>query len=255
MPWRWVAPVVFGLLCLVVWELAGIFSGISNIILPLPTTIISASIADASIFLRHSVTTLIEVIGGYLAAVILGTLCGLLIVSARLIGDAVYPTLVAFQIVPKVAITPLLVIWFGFGPEPKMILTALIAFFPVAINTVIGLNMTTRENIYLFRSIGATPLQTFWRLRLPNALPIYFGGLKVASTLAVIGVVVAEFYSSDHGLGYLLLLQTAQSQTADAFGAILYLTILGLGLFGLVVLVERLLVPAHMLKRFDESDR
>jgi NitT/TauT family transport system permease protein len=251
--WRWVSPTLFGLFVLAVWEIAGRLSGISSIILPLPSEVFAVSFTDALVYLRNGIPTLIEVLGGYFFAVLLGSLCGLVIAFSKMLGNAVYPALVASQIMPKVAITPLLVVWFGFGYEPKVIMTALIAFFPIVINTVIGLNMTTRQSIHLFRSMGATPLQTFLKLRLPAALPVYFGGLKVAATLAVIGVVVAEFYSSDSGLGYLLLLQTSQSQTVNAFGAILYLTILGLVIFGLVVLIERLVVPAHMLKRNDET--
>lgn len=183
----------------------------------------------------------------------LGTLCGLIIAFSRLLGSAIYPALVATQIMPKVAFAPLLVVWFGFGLMPKLILIALIAFFPIVVNTVVALNMTTQEFIYLFRSMGAGPIQTFFKLRLPAALPVFFAGLKIAATFSVVGVVVAEFYSSDRGLGYLLLLQVSNGNTTRAFGSILYLTILGLIVFALVTLVERLLVPAHMLKRFNET--
>ena len=164
-----------------------------------------------------------------------------------------YPTLVAAQIMPKVAIAPLLVVWFGFDLEPKLVLTALIGFFPVVINTIIGLHMTSRESVYLFRSMGATTAQTFFKLRLPNSLPVIFGGLKIAATLAIIGTVVAEFYSSESGLGNLLLLHVSNGETAGAFASILYLTIMGLLLFGLVALVEKMLIPSHMLKRMEET--
>jgi NitT/TauT family transport system permease protein len=167
------------------------------------------------------------------------------------VGDAVYPVLIATQVMPKIAIAPLFIIWFGFGISSKLALTALIAFFPIVINTVVGLHMTRQTDIYLFRSMGASSWQTFWKLRLPAALPVFFAGLKVAATLAVIGAVVGEFTGANSGLGYLLMLQVGQLDTAAAFGSIVYLTLLGLLVFFLVTLVERLLVPPHMLRRAD----
>ncbi len=249
---RLLPPTLFFLLFFVIWEVTAVLIGLPEIVLPLPSGVIEASVVDAGLYLKHSVPTLVEVVLGFTMALVLGAGIGLIIASSRILGDAVYPAMVAAQIMPKVAIAPLLVVWFGFGIEPKLIMTALIAFFPIVINTIVALNMTTRESIYLFRSMGASPAQTFFKLRLPNALPVFFGGVKIAATLAVIGVVVAEFYSSEEGLGYLLLLQVSLSETTGAFGSIVYLTIMGLLVFGAIVLIERLLVPAHMLKKFDE---
>ncbi len=205
------------------------------------------------LYLRHTWPTLSEIFIGYCIALSLGTLCGMVIAFSRLLGNAIYPALVATQMMPKVAFAPLLVVWFGFGLTPKLILIALIAFFPIVINTVVALNMTVQELLYLFRSMGANSIQTFFKLRLPAALPVYFAGLKIAATFSVVGVVVAEFYSSDRGLGYLLLIEVSNGDTTRAFGSIAYLTILGLIVFGGIALLERLLVPAHMLKRFDDA--
>jgi NitT/TauT family transport system permease protein len=252
--WRKVAPpLIFALAIVAVWEAGAVFFRVPDILLPAPSKVISAMIDGWQLYLRHTWPTLSEILVGYGIAVILGTLCGLVIAFSRLVGNAIYPALVATQIMPKVAFAPLLVVWFGFGLMPKLILIALIAFFPIVINTVVALNMTTQESLYLFRSMGAGPVQTFFKLRLPAALPVFFAGLKIAATFSVVGVVVAEFYSSDRGLGYLLLLQVSNGNTTRAFGSILYLTILGLIVFAVVALVERLLVPAHMLKRFNEA--
>ena len=210
-------------------------------------------VTNWALYLRHTLPTLNEILLGYGIALVLGTLCGLAISFSRLLGDAIYPTLVATQIMPKVAFAPLLVVWFGFGIIPKLILIALLAFFPIMINTVVALGMTTQESIYLFRSMGASPLQTFFKLRVPAALPVFFAGLKIAATFSVVGVVVAEFYSSDRGLGYLLLLEVSNGSTTRAFGSIAYLTVLGLLVFGAVSLLERFFVPKHMLKRFDDA--
>ena len=252
--WRKILPsVVLLILLLAAWEAAVDTFQISDLLLPAPSRIVDGMITSAPVYLRHTWPTLAEILLGYAIALALGTLCGLVIAFSRVLGDAMYPGMVAAQIMPKVAFAPLLVVWFGFGMLPKLILIALIAFFPIVINTVVALNMTLQETIYLFRSMGAGPVQTFFKLRLPNALPVFFGGLKIAATFSVIGVVVAEFYSSDRGLGYLLLLQVSNGSTTRAFGSIVYLTILGLLIFGLVAAIERVFVPAHIRKRFDDT--
>lgn len=250
---RTLPPIVFALIVLLVWEASVDFFHIADILLPAPSKVIAVMVAAWPVYLKHTWPTLTEIFIGYGVALVLGSLCGLVIAFWRLLGSAIYPALVATQIMPKVAFAPLLVVWFGFGILPKLILIAFIAFFPIVVNTVVALNMTSQETIYLFRSMGAGPFQTFFKLRLPTALPVFFAGLKIAATFSVVGVVVAEFYSSDRGLGYLLLLQVSNGDTTRAFGSILYLTILGLLIFGVVAVIERLFVPAHMLKRSDDA--
>ncbi len=248
---RWLSPVVLALLLLLAWDLAIVVSQISPLTVPRPWDVLADSLLKAPLFLRHFPITAAEVVLGFLAATLLGSALGVAIVSSRLVGDAVYPILIATQVMPKIAIAPLLIIWFGFGIPSKLVLTALIAFFPIVINTVVGLNMTRQSDLYLFRLMGASRWQTFWKLRLPAALPVYFAGLKVAATLAVIGAVVGEFAGANSGLGYLLMLQVGHLETAAAFGSVVYLTLLGLLIFFAVTLVERRLVPPHMLRRFD----
>ncbi len=251
--WQRIAPpLIFILGIIVLWEVGIDAFHVPDIILPAPSKVIMGLATSWPLYLRHTWPTLSEIILGYGIALVLGTLCGLAIAFSRVLGDAIYPALVGTQIMPKVAFAPLLVVWFGFGILPKLILIALLAFFPIVINTVVALGMTTQESIHLFRSMGANPLQTFFKLRVPAALPVFFAGLKIAATFSVVGVVVAEFYSSDKGLGYLLLLEVSNGSTTRAFGTIVYLTTLGMIVFGLVALVERLLVPRHMLKRFDD---
>lgn len=244
--------IAFSALLLLLWEVAASAFGIPSIILPKLSTVVAVMITKAPMFLSNGLTTAWEVIIGFLAATVVGATLGTIVASWEFLGNAIYPVLVATQVMPKVAIAPILIIWFGFGVMPKIVLTALIAFFPIVINTIVGLGMTSKESIFLFRSMGATGTQTFYRLRLPNALPIFFGGLKIGSTLATIGAVVGEFASADRGLGYLLEVQVGQAETAAAFGSILYLTLLGLLVFAAVALVEHLLVPAHMLRKMTD---
>lgn len=249
---RWLPPLVFAALILGLWEVSVVALDVSSIIVPSFSATVKAMVAEAPLYLRHSLVTGTEVAGGFLAATLIGAICGTSIALSPLIGSAIYPSLIAAQVMPKVAIAPLLIVWLGFDIAPKLVLTALIAFFPIVINTVVGLNMTSRDGIYLFRSMGASNFQTFFKLRLPNALPVFFGGLKVAATLAVIGAVVAEFTGASAGLGYLITVQVGNAETAGAFASILYLTLMGLLVFLFVVLVERLIVPNHMLRRFDD---
>jgi NitT/TauT family transport system permease protein len=249
--YRWLSPLVLTLLLLLAWDLAVVLTQVSPLTVPRPWDVLANAVLKAPQYLRHFPITAIEVVLGFLAATLLGTALGVVIVSSRPLGDAVYPVLVATQVMPKIAIAPLLIIWFGFGIPSKLVLTALIAFFPIVINTVAGLNMTRQTDVYLFRLMGASPWQTFWKLRLPAALPVFFAGLKVAATLAVIGAVVGEFAGANSGLGYLLMLQVGHLETAAAFGSIVYLTLLGLVIFFGVTLVERWFVPPHMLRRFD----
>lgn len=242
----------FAALLLVIWEAAVSFGHIPPIILPKFSSVIVVMVLKAPQFLDHATVTFTEVMLGFVLAIAAGVVLGTIVASSRMLGDAIYPALIATQVMPKVAIAPILIIWFGFGIVPKVVLTALIAFFPIVINTIVGLSMASRESVFLFRSMGASSLQTFFRLRAPAALPIFFGGVKIAATLAVIGAVVGEFTSSEKGLGYLLTVQVGSSETAAAFASVMYLTLLGLVVFGLVVLIERFVVPAHMLKKMSD---
>ena len=248
---HWWLPIVFSAVLIALWELAVQITGVSPVIVPAPSRVIVVMIEKSPLFLLHSLTTALEVVVGFAFATLLGAALGVLIAVSPRVSAAIYPAIIAAQVMPKVAIAPLLIIWLGFGLGPAIALTTLIAFFPIAINTVVGMNMTRRESHYLFRSLGASSWQTFVKLRMPAAMPAFFGGLKVASTLAVIGAVVGEFMGANAGLGYILTVQVGTAATTEAFAAILYLTLLGLLFFLAVVLVERLVVPEHMLLRLS----
>lgn len=246
---RWWLPIVFTASLVMLWEILVDATGVSSVILPAPSKVLVVMIEKAPLFLLHAMTTALEVVIGFAFAIVFGAALGVLIAISPPVSAAIYPAIIAAQVMPKVAIAPLLIIWLGFGLGPTIALTALIAFFPIVINTVVGMNMTRRESYYLFRSLGARGWQTFWKLRVPAALPAFFGGLKVASTLAVIGAVVGEFMGANAGLGYILTVQIGTAATTEAFAAILYLTVLGLLFFLLVVLVEWMVIPKHMLSR------
>ncbi len=246
-------PVTLMIALLLIWEGLVRITGTSALVLPPPTAVVENFIVGAPEYLGHFLITGFEVVVGLLFAIVLGFSLALAIAFSKLLGSAIYPLIIGAQVTPKIAIAPLLLIWFGFDLTPKIILTTLISFFPIVISMIVGLNAVRREQIYLFRSMGANGLQTFFKLLLPAALPVFFGGLKVAATLSVIGAVIGEFTSSSSGLGYVLLFSAGTLDTTSAFAAVFYLIILGLLVFLAVILVERFVIPAHMRQRLDET--
>jgi NitT/TauT family transport system permease protein len=163
------------------------------------------------------------------------------------------PTLLFFQVVPKVAVAPLFLVWFGVGATPKILVAFLISFFPIVIDAAVGLRSMTPEMGDLARSMGSTRMQIFTRFRLPTSLPYLFSGLKVAATLAIAGAVVGEFVGADRGLGYLLLVTNSNMETSLMFATIVALTIIGLAFFYVVEFVETLLIPWHVTHRGREE--
>jgi NitT/TauT family transport system permease protein len=192
---------------------------------------------------RHIAATLESIVVGFLVAVAFGGAGAVLIVSSDTLRRAITPLLVTLQIVPKIAFAPLILIWFGIGLVSKATVAFLVAFFPVLINTAVGLAQIEPDLLDLARSIKAGPAWVFFRIRFPNSLPYFFAGLRVASTLAVIGAVIGEFVGSDVGLGYLIVIANNQIDTALGLASIFLISLIGLILYGAVVLVERLCAP------------
>mgnify|MGYP003740033481 FL=1 len=195
------------------------------------------ALTDGSL-LRHTWVTLQEVLLGLLLGVSLATLLGYIIAKSRFFEQLLAPYLVASQAIPIVALAPLLVIWFGPGMFSKILICALIVFFPVLVNTVVGLRAVPEHLRDLMKSLQASRWQVLHHLEIPAALPVFLGGLRVGATLSVIGAVVGEFVGSDRGLGFLVNIGRGQYDTALVFVAILTLVALALALYGLVVLIE-----------------
>ena len=242
-------PLVATAVLFVVWELATRFGNVSPLILPAPSRILITTIDQFPVLMHMTVVTALEFVLGFALGVVIGLPLGALIVYARPVEMAIYPLLVAFQTIPKAAIAPILIVWLGTGISSKILIAFAISFFPIVVDTIIGLRSAPPETIYLARSMGATPFQIFWHIRFPNALPSIFGGLKVASTLAVIGAIVGEFVSSDKGLGYLLLVANGELNTRLVFACVLVLTILGLAFFFVIEALERFFVRWHVSAR------
>jgi NitT/TauT family transport system permease protein len=188
--------------------------------------------------LRHTGYTLAEVLTGMLIGVGAAAVLGYLLAKSRLAERLLAPYIVATQAIPVVAIAPLLIIWLGTGLASKVLICALIVFFPVLVNTVVGLRSVSANLRELMRSLGATPLQTFRLLELPAAMPVLLGGLKIGATLSVIGAVVGEFVGADRGLGFLINVARGQYDTALVFVGVFVLVIMAISLYGLVALAE-----------------
>ena len=237
--------VVLGVLA--VWEAVTRMFGVPAFLLPPPSAIGVSFMANAPLLLSHGWITTVEILLGFALSIVVGIPLALAIFLWPVFSRSILPLLVSSQAMPKVAIAPLLLVWFGFGLLPKVLIAFLIAFFPIVINTVVGLASIEPEKIHLARSMGFGATATFFKIRLPNALPAIFGGLKISITLAVVGAVVGEFVGGDAGLGYLLLVANGSMDTALLFAGIVALTILGVVLFLLVELAERLAIPRHII--------
>lgn len=242
-------PVVGMFVFLVIWEIAVIILDIKTYLLPRPTQIFQTIIDKFDVLMGHTWVTAYEMVLGYLLAIAVAVPLAVGITSYRRFDKFITPILLFFQTIPKIAIAPVFLVWLGFGPASKILLAFLISFFPIVIDTAIGLRSISPEMIDLARSMGATKLQIFLRFRMPTALPYFFGGLKVAATLAVVGAVVGEFVGADEGLGYLLLIAGANLDSPLLFAAIVALTALGLILFYIIEILEHYLIPWHVSRR------
>ncbi len=239
----WV-PTLSGLGLLAVWEIITRISGLPAFILPSPALVYTRlihSLQDGSLILHASIT-LQEVLVGLLSGLLVATVLGYAIAKSHLLEQAISPLLVASQAVPIVAIAPLLVIWFGPGMFSKILICGLIVFFPVLINTVVGLRAVPTALSELMFSLKASRWQILWHLEIPSALPVFLGGLRIGATLSVIGAVVGEFVGADRGLGFLISIGRGQYDTALVFVAIFALVLMALGLYALVILLERRLL-------------
>lgn len=246
-------PLLFALAVLVLWQVGVRVSDTEESTLPAPTQVFSAMWEIRDLLVDNGWVTIKEIVIGYAAAIVLGVGLAVLLSSSLLAERAMYPWLVVSQMVPIPAIAPILVIWTGFDIRPKVIVIALVSFFPIAVNTLDGIKSTEPELLNLLKTLGAGRWRRFRVAQLPSALPFLFSGLKIGAALAVIGAVFAEWVGTDAGLGYLILTLNNQVATAEMFATIIVLALIGIALFGLVRLAERLLLPWHHASRKESA--
>lgn len=227
------------------WEVGvGVFR-VPPFILPPPSQILTHLVSARALLLEHTWITASEVVIGFLLSVVIGVPLAVGIVYSRIFAKVAYTFIVPLQTIPKVALAPLVVLWFGYGLLPKVLVACLISFFPVVIASVVGFRSIEQEMLYLARSLDASEWQVFLKFRLPRALPNIFGGFKVGIGQAVVGAVVGEFIAAERGLGYLQIVSSSKLETSLLFGSVVVISLVGLVLFGLLVVVERLAMPWH----------
>jgi NitT/TauT family transport system permease protein len=238
-----VLPVIGVVVAIAVWWGVTALFHIRTFFLPAPPDIVRSFRAQPTYLLQETWHTLKETLIGFAIATVGGLAIAIALAASRIIERATLPLLVALNAIPKVSIAPLLVVWLGFGSEPKIVMVALISFFPIVVSSMAGLTSTPTDLRELSRSLSASWGQTYVKFRLPWALPQIFTGLKVGISLAIIGAVVAEIASPQAGLGAVIVLSGQSVDTPLAFAAIMLLAVISLVLFYLVVGVERLLLP------------
>ena len=242
-------PILVAAALALLWEIGSRALDIPTFLVPAPSQVLSTLAGKAHVLVKHGWTSTQEIVLGYLLSIVVGIPLALGIYFWPPFARSIYPLLVSSQAVPKTAVAPVFVVWFGFGLLPKVLIAFLIAFFPIVINTVIGLGSLEAEKIYLARSMAMGPLSTFFKIRLPHALPSIFGGLKIAITLAVVGAVVGEFVGADAGLGHLLLEANGAMDTPLLFAGLVGLTVIGVVFFLLIEAAERFAIPWHVSSR------
>lgn len=244
--WR---PVAVLLALFAVWWFVAWRELVPAYLVPSPGAVAETMAAEWPMLLEHTWVTTLETIVGFVLAAVIGVAAAVLLVYSKTAEKSLYPLILFAQVIPKIAIAPILVVWFGFGMTPKIVLAVLIAFFPVVVSAVAGLRSVDPELLEMSATMGASRWKTFRKIRFPGALPQLMSGLKVAVTLAVVGAVVGEFVGADRGLGYVLLLASGNLDAPLLFADLILMSLIGVVLFVLVEVLERLLIPWHASRR------
>jgi len=241
-------------LLFVVWEVGVRTTGIKEYLLPPPTKVWMEFWKRHGAVTSGAWVTTQEILAGYALAVAISIPLAVAVAYSRFMEHAVYPVIVFLQIVPKIAIALLFIIWFGFGFAPKLLLVFLLSFFPIVVSSIAGFKSADPEVMDFARTTGAGRVRMFVKISLPQALPHIFTGLKVGAALAATAAVVAEFVASDKGLGYLLLQYNGQLDTPMVFATIVVLSLIGLGVYYAVEIIERLAIPWHVSQQATARD-
>jgi len=232
-------PTLITVLLLALWEILVRVLHVRSILLPAPSEIAITMVRQQDQILRHLWPSLYMTIVGFVLSVVGGVFVAILITYSEVLRKGLYPVIVVSQVIPKIAIAPLFIVWFGTGATSSLLLAVLIAFFPMTINAAMGFSSIDPDIHRMARTFMASDWQVFWKIRIPNALPYLFGGMKISITLAIIGVIVSEFVASQEGIGYLIKLAGGLLDTPLMMAAITALSLSGLALYGLISLAER----------------
>ena len=240
---NWIFPIGILVSLVIVWEVLVRVVNVPSWQLPPPSAILDELIVSKDLLLHHTLVTLKEIVVGFSVALVTGLTLAAGIAYSRILERSVYPIIIASQTIPIIAIAPLLLIWVGYGLTPKVIIVALICFYPIAVNTVDGLKSIDPDMISMFRTLGASRFQVFTKLQVPNSLPFMFSGIKIGISVSVIAAVIGEWVGGSEGLGYLITYSQPLFLTARVFAAIFLLSVMGIILFVLGVWIEHLTMP------------
>lgn len=240
---------------LIAWECIVMIKEVPELILPKPSVIIHNLTMHLSsgYLIKHMKATFIEVIGGFSIGAFLGVGLGFIVSQSNMMRQVLNPYIIASQAMPKIALAPLLTLWFGYGYAPKIMITALISFFPLFESTVTGLSYVDKDKLALFRSLKASPLQVLIKLRLPTSIPYLFSGLRVAIVLSVVGAAVSEFIGANKGLGAVITTGMGMMDTPLMFSAFILLTVMGIVLYKVIGIIESLLLKKYYYSRRAEK--
>jgi NitT/TauT family transport system permease protein len=242
-------PLLSALIGLALWEGAVDLWAIPEYLLPAPSRVIVSLAQNWPMLLSELGFTALAAASGFVIALVLGIFCGAAITASRTVDRMLYPWLVISHAVPKVVVAPLFIVWIGFGLKSEILFVVVFTFFPVIVNTVTGLKSADLDLLTLARSMGASPWQILWKIRIPAALPAIFAGIKVSATLAPVGAVIGEFVASNQGLGHVLIQAVGSLETTLAFAAVLVISVFGIAIWYLAEWAERLSIPWHASQR------
>ena len=240
-----VLPLATAATALLIWQWVATSWHIPAVVLPTPAEIGAALWEALPVLLAQAVPTTIDALLAFFLAAALGVGLAVAITYSPLLRDTLYPNLILFQLIPKVALAPLFVVWLGISAESRVTFSAFLSFFPVVISAAVGFSGTEAATLRLCRSLTASEWQSFVMVRFPFALPAIFSGLKIAMTMAIIGVIIGEFISAKAGLGFYILYASSRMETAAIFAALFVLCAIGVALFGAVALAEMLVRRAY----------
>jgi NitT/TauT family transport system permease protein len=239
---RYTLAVLSHLLLIAVWQFFVVYKEVPTFVMPSPLATIKALVVPNYRWPENIAVTATEIFGGYALAVVIGIGIALLFSWSRWLQMAAMPLLVSLNMIPKVALGPLIIVWFSYGIGPNIMMAFAICFFPIVLTTARGLREVEPDLLDLVHSLRGSRWQLFTKIQLPGALPYIFSGMKVAAVLAVAGAIVGEFLGSDRGLGYLMLQVQVTLDTAAMFMAVILITLIGVALYGIVIALERMFV-------------
>ena len=249
MSYRWLWSLAGFALIFLAWHAAVVIGRYPSIILPSPVEVAYELVDKRALLWRHTLVTLREIAIGFLLSIAIGVPVAFAVAFSAWLSKLLMPVLIVTNSIPKVAIAPLLLLWFGFGTTVNVVLAISVAIFPIVINTALGLSQVNPDLLKLGRIMGGNALRVFWHIRLPAALPSVFAGLKLGITLATIGVIVGEMIAGQQGIGYLSQYAASQLLTVMAFACIVAMSLLGVALFYLIVALEWLTIGNTSLKK------